>query len=77
MGVRRLTSPWQELLACNRLENDINRQRHAASLVTCRFSDIQSICDFVNIYWALKEKWVLGIQIYQTSVPKETFLMPT
>jgi hypothetical protein len=77
MGGQNPTSPWQELLARDRSENDINRQRHAASLMSCSFSDIQGICDFVNIYWALKEKWVLGIQIYQTSVPKETFLMPT
>jgi hypothetical protein len=43
MGGQNPTSPWQELLARDRSENDINRQRHAASLMTCSFSDILCI----------------------------------
>jgi hypothetical protein len=37
MGVQNPTSPWQELLASDRLENDINRQRHVASLTDLQF----------------------------------------
>jgi hypothetical protein len=37
MGVQNPTSSWQELLARDRLENDINRQRHAASLTVPQF----------------------------------------
>jgi hypothetical protein len=37
MGVGNPTSSWQELLARDRLENDINSQRHAAGL-----TDLQS-----------------------------------
>jgi hypothetical protein len=37
MGVQNPTSPRQELLAPDRLENDINRQGHAASLIDLQF----------------------------------------
>jgi hypothetical protein len=76
MGVENPTSSWQELLARDRLENDINRQRHAASLMTCSFSDIQGVCDFMNISWGLIEKWVLGIQICQTPVQRRLDAAP-
>jgi hypothetical protein len=32
MGIQNPTSTWQELLARDRLENDVNGQRRAASL---------------------------------------------
>ena len=37
LGVQNPTSPWQELLARDRLENYINSQRHVASLTDLQF----------------------------------------
>jgi hypothetical protein len=37
MGVGNPTTSWQELLARDRLENEVNGQRHAASLTDLQF----------------------------------------
>lgn len=37
MGGQNPTSPWHELLMRDRLENYINRQRHAAGLTYLHF----------------------------------------
>jgi hypothetical protein len=37
MGVQNPTSSWQELLTRDRLNDDINGQRHAAGLTDLQF----------------------------------------
>jgi hypothetical protein len=77
LGVQNPTSPWQELLARDRLENDINRQRHAAGLTDLQFQWHPRHMRLSGYFLGFDREMGAWDPNIPNACSKETFLTPT